>query len=133
METFEGGCLCGRTRYRATGVPRDPSFCHCASCRRAFGAPMVPWATFDRDAFAVTAGALAEYVSSPDVVRSFCPRCGTSLTYRHAARAGDVDVALATLDDPDRVAPAFHTWVRDRLSWVVIGDALPRHDTVLGQ
>jgi hypothetical protein len=114
---IEGGCLCGAVRYRASGEPALPTLCHCQSCRRAAGAPAVAWVTFSRDDFAFTAGAPARYRSSPPVVRSFCSRCGTSLTYEHEASPQTVDVTTASLDHPERAAPADHTWTSQRLSW----------------
>ena len=125
---YAGGCLCGAVRYEITGPVSNPCFCHCASCRRATGAPMVPWGTFARHALRVTRGCLSEYASSAQVWRGFCARCGTSLTYRHEARAAEIDVTLATLDDPMRPVPVMHVWVKDRLPWVEIGDSLPRHE-----
>jgi hypothetical protein len=122
-----GGCLCGAVRYQVTGPVSNLCFCHCASCRRAIGAPMVPWGTFAREAVRVTRGRLSEYRSSSQVWRGFCARCGTSLTYRHEGRAAEIDVTLATLDDPTRLAPQMHVWVKDRLPWVSIGDHLPQH------
>ena len=126
--TYTGGCLCGAVRYEISGSVGNPCFCHCASCRRATGAPMVPWGTFGRDALRVTRGRLSEYRSSAQVWRGFCARCGTSLTYRHEARAAEIDVTLATLDDPTRLTPLMHVWVKDQLPWVSIGDSLPRHE-----
>jgi hypothetical protein len=123
---YAGGCLCGAVRYQLTGAVGNPCFCHCASCRRASGAPMVPWGTFARDRVRITHGTLSEFRSSPQVWRGFCARCGTSLTYRHAARAAEIDVTLATLDDPTAIAPLMHVWVAERLPWVTIGDQLPQ-------
>jgi hypothetical protein len=124
---YAGGCLCGAVRYVARGMPRYLCFCHCASCRRAAGAPMVPWATFARAELNITRGTLAHYRSSPGVLRGFCGACGSSLTYRHEARAADIDLALASLDEPRQLAPTMHLWVGDKLPWVSIEDGLPRY------
>jgi hypothetical protein len=121
-----GGCLCGEVRYQVRGEVSNLCYCHCTSCRRATGAPLVPWGTFAREGFRLTRGALAEYRSSPAVVRGFCAACGTSLTYRHAARPAELDVALATLDDAARFAPQMHVWVSEKLPWVSISDGLPQ-------
>ena len=123
---YLGGCLCGGVRYQVSGTVRNLCFCHCASCRRASGAPMVPWGTFVRENFRLTRGSLTEYRSSPAVSRGFCPGCGTSLTYRNEARARDIDVTLATLDDPTLLAPQVHIWVGDKLPWVSISDGRPQ-------
>jgi glyoxylase I family protein len=104
-------------RYRATGPPRHPTLCHCASCRRAAGAPAVAWLTFPKERFRFTAGQPRRFRSSARVERSFCGDCGTSLTYVHDAETAGVDVTTASLDAPERAAPADHTWVSDRLPW----------------
>jgi hypothetical protein len=124
--TYAGGCLCGAVRYEITGAVSNPCFCHCTTCRRATGAPMVPWGTFAREAVRIVHGRLSEFRSSGQVARGFCAHCGTSLTYRHEARAGEIDVTLSTLDDPTLLAPRMHVWVKDRLPWVAIGDDLPQ-------
>ena len=97
-------------------------------CRRAAGAPAVPWGTFARSAFSLSRGRIAEYRSSPQVARGFCPECGTSLTYRHERRAAEIDVTLASLDDPGALVPQMHLWVSDKLPWMSIGDGLPQFE-----
>jgi hypothetical protein len=66
------------------------------------------------------------YRSSPAVQRGFCGHCGTTLSYAHEQRAGEIDIALATLDDPARYEPECHIWVEDRLPWMRIEDGRPR-------
>jgi hypothetical protein len=123
--TYAGGRLCGAVRYHADGPVDNLSYCHCESCRRAAGAPMVAWGTFARDRFIVTKGELAEHRSSPQVVRGFCRNCGTSITYRHDKRPAEIDLTLATLDDPTQLEPESHIWVQDKLPWVNIDDGRP--------
>ena len=123
---YSGGCFCGAVRYEASGSPRTLCYCHCESCRRAAGSPLVAWGTFDRGSFRVTRGTLAEFRSSKPVVRGFCASCGSCLTYRHETRADEIDVTLATLDDVGQLAPRMHVWVADKLPWVRIEDGLPQ-------
>ncbi|HEY0767436.1 MAG TPA: GFA family protein [Steroidobacteraceae bacterium] len=123
---YLGGCLCGSVRYQVSGIVTNLCFCHCASCRRATGAPMVPWGTLARENFRLSRGKLAEYRSSPAVTRGFCAACGTSLTYRNDARVAEIDVTLATLDDPTLLTPQMHVWVGDKLPWVSISDGRPQ-------
>lgn len=125
-----GGCHCGAVRYALDGPVTSRCFCHCQSCRRVVGATPVPWGTVARDGFTLTRGTLTEHESSPGVHRGLCGRCGSSLTYRHEQRADEIDVTLSTLDDPSALAPEAHIWVRDKLPWVHLADALPRFETV---
>jgi hypothetical protein len=131
VDIIKGGCLCGRTRYQVSGSPQNLCFCHCASCRRACGAPLVAWGSFRRDGFRLLHG--AAYLlrrSSPQVQRGFCGHCGSAVSYEHAQRAGEIDITLATLDDPARFEPECHIWVEDMLPWMRIEDGRPRFQRV---
>lgn len=125
-KSLQGGCFCGAVRFEIDGPILYSCFCHCRSCRRASGGAYVPWATFDKAKLRLVAGALKEYRSSPDVTRGHCANCGTTLTYEHKGRAGQVDVTLTSFEDPARFVPAAHIWVEDKLPWVHIDDDLPR-------
>ncbi|RDY66007.1 hypothetical protein DX912_15040 [Lysobacter soli] len=48
---FEGGCLCGAIRYRATAEPLRGVICHCGMCRRHSGAPALAFVHFPATAF----------------------------------------------------------------------------------
>lgn len=87
---------------------------------------MVPWGTFRDAHFKVVKGALEVHESSPGVARGHCARCGSSVTYRHIKRPGEVDVTLASLDDPAMFTPTAHIWVEDKLPWIAITDGLPQ-------
>jgi hypothetical protein len=114
-DALEGGCLCGAVRYRIALPALDASICHCATCRRAAGAPSVAWATVPAEGFAWTAGEPAAFASSPGVTRTHCAACGTSLTWQRDR--GEIDVTLASLDDPEALPPVKETWLSQRLSW----------------
>ena len=128
-ESYTGGCFCGAIRFTVAGAIRSCCFCHCESCRRASGGAYVPWATFDKAKFMLEAGELTLYASSAEATRGHCGRCGTSLTYEHSKRPDDVDIALATFDEPGRFSPDSHIWIEDKLPWITINDGLPQHRT----
>ena len=128
-EELTGGCLCGAVRYR-TPIPKNaPTLCHCASCRRAAGAHAVGLYTVDREHVVFVAGRPTEYRSSPKVLRGFCGRCGTALTYWHADWPADLSFTIASLDDPRLTAPADHTWMADAVAWDAPTDGLPQFPT----
>jgi hypothetical protein len=130
MTAYTGGCLCGAIRYQASSKALFLGYCHCGSCRRAAGASMVAWGTFLRNDFKITTGTLTEFASSTTVLRDFCASCGSSLTYRREGRETEIDVSLASLDDPILLTPKCHIWVSDKLPWVTINDGLPQFETV---
>jgi hypothetical protein len=122
--TITGGCLCGSIRYEATGRPYNITHCHCLDCRRSSGAPFVTWASFSRRSFRFTSGQQRE-LRWAGRLRSFCPDCGTPLTFLAGPDADEVDVTVCSFDQPTTVAPADHTWVEDQLPWIHLADNLP--------
>jgi hypothetical protein len=115
---FMGRCLCGRVRYRAIGEPLWAAHCHCESCRRATGAPLTTYVGFPAEKFAWTAGEPASFASSPGVLRTFCGRCGTSLTYQGERWPGEMHVLVATLDRPEAITPKREAFAEERLPWL---------------
>ena len=113
MPILEGGCLCGAVRYQVRGKPTNTMICHCRTCRRATGSPVVAWLTFAKADFEVTTGALAEFRSSPPVRRGFCGTCGTPLTYSHRESPDSIDVTTCSLDEPQAFPPTHHSWLSD--------------------
>lgn len=113
-----GRCLCGAVRYRAEGAPKWIANCHCASCRRATGAPMATYAGFAAERLAYVAGAPERFASSPGVTRSFCGRCGTPLTYEGARWPGEVHVLVGTMDRPEDFPPTGDAFVEEQLPWL---------------
>lgn len=131
-ETLTGGCFCGAVRFEVEGPEKFACFCHCHSCQHAVGAPIVAWATYARNRFRVTHGEMHSYHSSPGVTRGICAACGTSLSYEHVDRPGDIDLTLNSLDEPSAPVLKAHIWVEDKAPWLEIGDELPTYDKTIG-
>ena len=122
-----GRCLCGEIRYAAKGPISQQTNCHCSLCRRASAAPFVTWFSVPANNFTVTAGHPARFDSSAHGYRTFCPRCGTQLTFQSQESPSEIDITVCSLDDPENVAPVDHTFTRTALSWVKLADDMPRH------
>ncbi len=120
-----GGCLCGQVRYEADGAPFHATVCHCINCRGATAAPSVAWFSVMSPALRFLAGEPRHYSSSPGVRRSFCPNCGTPLTFQRTDLTDEIDVTTCSLDDPEKVPPRDHVRTRSKLSWVRVDDGLP--------
>lgn len=145
--TIGGGCLCGAVRYALAVVPTDVAHCHCRICRRASGAAFVTWATVPRAGVEMS-GEVRWYRSSRLARRGSCPVCGSQLFFAQEIAADTdaaalplaeappadphgsttIDVAVASLDDPDAVVPTRNIWVGSRLAFLHGFDArLPDH------
>jgi len=126
-EILTGRCLCGAIQYRCGPVRYPATLCHCESCRRASGAHAVGWFTVGTGDVVFTGDSPREFASSAGVLRTFCGRCGTPLTYRTLQRPAEVDVTICSLEQPGRVTPSDHIWMQDAPGWDLAADALPRH------
>jgi hypothetical protein len=60
--------------------------------------------------------------------RSFCRECGTPFLMQVDHQPETLDFAVATLDQPEGVRPAFHIFWASRVGWFVSDDELPKHD-----
>ena len=126
-QTVSGGCLCGAIRYTATGAPKGAGYCHCRSCRRHTGAPLVAFAVFSADQVDWPSGERARYQSSPGIFRAFCRECGASLSFEGRFGGEDlVELHISTLDDPEAFPPQEHTHYKERISWLHVDDDLPK-------
>ena len=126
-----GGCLCGRVRWIAEAPVLHRVHCHCSLCRRASGAVEVPWVTVARDGFRWTGAEPALYRSTASAERSFCPTCGSKITFVHDDLPDEVDIAVGSLDDVEQgypllqihgesrvpVAQFVRKWLLDKEAW----------------
>jgi hypothetical protein len=127
-----GACLCGTVRYEVHVDIGAVSHCHCSMCRKAHGAAFGSYGSVPASAFAFTEGAEAVggFASSPGVMRSFCTRCGSPLTWRNAngAYAEWISLALGTLDTPFASRSQRHIHMASKAPWYGLDDAWPRSE-----
>lgn len=116
---FEGGCLCGRIRFVATGKAEKPHTCSCKMCQRHSGALTLCWVEFPRESvqWLGEGGHPSLYRSSDFSSRAFCPHCGATLGAIDDAPT--VALVLGSFDSTSRQAlvPTSHSFVAGRPRW----------------
>lgn len=112
-----GGCQCGAVRYALYAMPTEADICHCRMCQRAVGGPFFAGTQVAGGDFAWTKGEPKAYRSSSLAERTFCPNCGTPLSFRYLER-DQMSVTIASLDDPEAVTPTEQYVIESRLSWL---------------
>ena len=122
-----GSCLCGAVQFEVVGEPFTMTYCHCESCRRWVGAPMMGGCLFRSDKVRIVQGAdqLAVYKRTPDSGshRKFCKSCGSALFNDHPSiRMTDV-MAVSVPDLEFR--PRLHTNYAEKI--VSMYDGLPKY------
>jgi hypothetical protein len=127
--SLAGGCMCGAVRYELKSDPFDCGWCHCRTCQLSSGAPAMVFASVADGDLVWTKGAatVKSVASSSFGHREYCGACGTPFLMRVDHQPETVDFSVATLDDPEAIAPAFHIFWDSRIRWFEPGDDLPKH------
>ena len=128
--SLTGGCMCGAVRYELTSEPFDCGWCHCRTCQLNSGAPAMVFATVPDGHMTWTRGKddVRTVKSSSFGRRSFCGQCGTPFLMQVSHQPETIDFSVATLDEPDALAPQFHIFWSSRIGWFELSDDLPRHE-----
>lgn len=130
----EGGCFCGRLRYRVSGQPIAVNACHCRDCQRLTGSAFAVNAMFEAKAVDTlgTSWSARDLVGAEPGSRSWrCAECGVLLLADHP-KFGDAMrfVRVGTLDDGRDLEPDAHYFVRSKHPWVVIPFGVPSYETL---
>lgn len=124
-----GGCLCQAVRYEADANLSEAFYCHCKTCQKTSGAPVVVGVMVRPGTLKFTGEEPKYFQSSPIGRRGFCQHCGSRLTWLSSDRADWIVVWAGSLDHPERAVPAEHLSVESQLPWHEIVDSLPRKRT----
>lgn len=81
MSEKSGRCLCGAVKFTATPKASRVDACHCDTCRKQVGGPVMAVDCGGAVRFA-DESKLGVYQSSDWAERGFCPACGTALFWR---------------------------------------------------
>jgi hypothetical protein len=87
----------------------------------------VAWLTFAREQFEFLSGEPRSYRSSQGVIRRFCGKCGSGISYENAESAQSIDLTTISLDDPLAFPPSGEVWVEHRLPWQAVNALLHQY------
>lgn len=133
-DVMEGGCACGRLRYRLTAAPIFVNQCHCSLCRRQGGSAFAVNLFIETAHLVLVTGDIAETTlptgSGGEQTVLRCAACGTAIG-SHYSRLGRGCAAIraGTLDDPAAIRPDAAIFVEDRLPWVAPMEGIPEFAT----
>jgi hypothetical protein len=127
---IEGGCRCGRVRYRAAlpALPRVYA-CHCLDCQTWSGSAFSLQFILPEDQLQVSGEPALFELTSPDGSRTSrqraCPVCFTRVYNTNTRRPGLAVVRAGTLDDSDQLQIVAHIWAKRRLEGIEIPEGVP--------
>ena len=126
----EGGCDCGRVRYRMESWPLFVHCCHCRWCQRESGSAFALNALIESDRVSllrddpVLVHTPSESGRGQEIAR--CPECHVAV-WSHYAGAGPMIrfIRVGTLDDPDLLPPDIHIFTSSKQPWVQLPSDVP--------
>ena len=125
---MEGGCACGRVRFKARIDNDDAYLCHCRMCQRATGSVSIAFKQA-KTADIEWASEPDWYDSSPIARRPYCRECGTSLGFVFKEGSDKMDLTVASFDDPSRFRPKWHCGAESIQRPWLNTEGLPEHKT----
>lgn len=102
-----GGCACGRVRFTARIDDYEAYLCHCRMCQRATGSVSIAFKNLKAANVNWESGP-DWYDSSPIARRPYCRECGASLGFRFKEGSENMDLTVASFDDPSPFEPKHH-------------------------
>lgn len=138
-----GSCACRFIRYTTSHAPSQLVNCHCVECRKQSGGPYQTWAHFHPSQVTYIADSPEYRSSSAIATRSFCPRCGSSLSMAYTAFPDVVGIAAGTLDSGtvngesngnkgnkgEIPGPGLHIFLKEKADWFEVPqDGLERFE-----
>ena len=87
------------------------------------------WGTMPRKDLVLTKGEPRK-IPYANRIRSFAACCGTHLFFEDSKDSDNIDVTIASLDDPTPFAPQKAIFLEDKLPWVMIDESIPSFQTV---
>ena len=126
----EGGCRCGRVRYRVA-LDRLPKAyaCHCRDCQTWSGSAFSVQFIVSEDQLEVTGDPAVFELTSPTSGRTSrqraCPVCFTRVFNTNSARPGLAVVRAGSLDRSDELTLVAHIWASRKMVGIDIPAGLP--------
>jgi hypothetical protein len=129
-DAIEGGCRCGRIRYRAaTDTLPNVYACHCRDCQTWSGSAFSLQFFLRENRFEVTGAPQLYELVSPASGRTSrqraCPICFARVYNTNSARPGFVTIRAGTLDRSDELKVVAHIWTRRKMEGIVIPADVP--------
>lgn len=125
----EGGCACGRVRFRLASPPMFVHCCHCLRCQHETGSAFVLNALIETDRIeelGVPPAARSVPTDSGQSHRIFrCEQCEVAVWSEYGGRATLRFVRVGTLDNPHSLTPDVHIYTQSKVPWVALPEGVP--------
>ena len=122
---LEGGCLCGKIRFKADGPPLRTLVCHCTFCQRVTGSAFYAESLFERNQVNFNQGEQRQFEHRSDgsgkkVFVHFCPTCGTTVGLTFERWPDMQAISRGCYDNPNAVEITSNIWTRSAQTGIAL-------------
>lgn len=119
---IDGGCRCGRVRFRLTGSPLMEMACHCRGCQRMSASAFSTTLIMAAGNFLLLDGETEiGGIHGSEGHHHHCTWCKGWVLTKAAAHTETVNVRATLLDDPYWFVPWAETQTAEQLAWAHTG------------
>ena len=119
---LDGGCRCGRVRFRLSEAPWMEAACHCRGCQRMTASAFSTTLIMPQTGFAVTEGdTVIGGLHGDEADHHHCDWCKSWVYTKPRAELGFVNVRATLLDSATWFAPWMETQTVEMLPWASTG------------
>ena len=124
--------MCGKIRYEYNGATGNLVHCHCSRCRKWHGAAFRSRMVVNADGYKLIQGKeyLAQYQSTPNVIKTFCKNCGSSLATIYSLRDNLLGLPIAGCEGELDRYREFHIFVGSKAQWWQITDDAVQYENL---
>jgi hypothetical protein len=119
--TVEGGCRCGRVRFRLSGAPIFTGACHCRGCQKMTASAYSVSGAWPAEQFVVIAGEPVIGGLHGATRHYFCEHCMSWIFTRPEGFDAFVNVRTTLLDVPPADPPFVESFTSEALPWAKTG------------
>jgi len=121
QDAAEGGCRCGKLRFRVTGAPLFTAACHCRGCQLMSASAFSLTSCYFSGGFELIAGdAVIGGLHAP-TRHYFCDHCLSWAYTRPEGMDEIINVRTTLLDTPPQEPPFLETFTAEALPWAKTG------------
>ena len=130
--TYQGGCGCGRIRYRLRRAPLYVHCCHCHWCQRESGSAFALNAIIESHEVEVLkqSPVLIDLptASGRGQQMARCSECQLALWSHYSGLGKQLSfIRVGTLDQPNQIKPDIHIYLESKQDWFQVPDAMPSY------
>ncbi len=121
---MDGGCRCGKVRFRISAAPMFTAICHCTGCQRMTAGAYSTTVAVPRGGFAIVEGeTVIGGLRGERLHHRHCDQCKSWVYTDFEPDMGFVNVRATMLDDPSWFTPFIENYTSEALPWAIVGSA----------